>query len=159
MAAVDVTISGILFDKLNRTQQNVVLIGEAVLTGLSVGGGPVIPPPSGGQPPGGGQPPHPEFPIALPPGSWPPGGKPPEAPGGYPPSAEHPIVIPPPNWQPPGNGGFTPPPPGSTAPVGPPNQAVNPIVVPDYILVQYPGYGWIAVGKPVPPDQPSTPPA
>jgi hypothetical protein len=41
MAAVEVTITGMLYDKLNRTTQNVVLIGEASLTGLGVGGGPL----------------------------------------------------------------------------------------------------------------------
>lgn len=94
MAAVEVTITGVLFDKLARTAQNVVLIGEASLTGVGVGGGPIIPP--GAAPPGGA----PGFPIFLPPGTgWLPGG--PSAPGGYPPSVEHPIVIPPPPTQPP----------------------------------------------------------
>ena len=88
MAAVEITISGVLYDKYNRTQQNVVLFGEASITGLSVGGGPIIPP---GQPPsGGGDPPHiwgggnvpmPSPPIANVPGApgyKPPGDKPPE---------------------------------------------------------------------------------
>lgn len=89
MAAVEVTISGVLYDKLGRTMQQVVLIGEASLTGLGVGGGPVIPP---GQPPGqspgvpthpimlpgmpGWGDPHPAHPIQLPPN----GGQPPEGP-------------------------------------------------------------------------------
>lgn len=79
MAAVEITISGVLYDKYNRTQQNVVLIGEATLTGLSVGGGPIIPP---GQPGGGGL--HPSHPIALPGDPW----------WGDPHPA-HPIVLPP----------------------------------------------------------------
>ena len=44
MAAVELTITGVLYDKLARTTQQVVLIGEASLTGVGVGGGPVIPP-------------------------------------------------------------------------------------------------------------------
>lgn len=79
MAAVEITISGVLYDKLNRTQQAVVLIGDASLTGLGIGGGPM--PPGPGKPPGiwGGPidpypghplPPsglHPSHPIVLPP--------------------------------------------------------------------------------------------
>lgn len=71
MAAVEVTITGTLYDKLNRTTQQVVLIGEASLTGLTVGGGPIIPPeqpptepPSEGvkpPPPGGGWGYHPDY--------------------------------------------------------------------------------------------------
>lgn len=68
MAAVEITISGVLYDKYNRTQQNVVLIGEAMITGLHVGGGPM--PPGEGKPPGiwgGGNEPFPTPPIHLPP--------------------------------------------------------------------------------------------
>lgn len=104
MAAVEVTISGMLYDKINRTQQNVVLIGEAFLTGLSVGGGPIIPPPEDKPPrpplgiwpnPPEGQAPLPSHPIALPGDPWwpkppiepptpqPPEGKPPPAEGGW----------------------------------------------------------------------------
>lgn len=77
MAAVEITISGVLYDKIARTSQPVVLIGEATLTGLGVGGGPIYPPqpPGGG---GGGYPGHPAHPI------WRPDLKP-----------EHPIVLPP----------------------------------------------------------------
>ena len=84
MAAVEITISGVLYDKLGRTTRPVVLIGEASLTGLGVGGGPM---PPGDGPPGiwgptdprpgyglpGQQPPigaHPEHPIYYPPGIW-----------------------------------------------------------------------------------------
>lgn len=74
MAAIPVTISGVLFDKLARTQQNVVLIGAASRTGLGVGGGPIIP----------------DTPVELPPGIWP------DPPEGQAPHPEHPIVIPPP---------------------------------------------------------------
>lgn len=89
MAAVEVTITGVLYDKLARTTQQVVLIGDATLTGLGVGGGPIQPP---GQPPGGGgggQPPHPAFPI------WGgPGAGFPDKPG-YPPVVGGGPVVPP----------------------------------------------------------------
>lgn len=103
MAAVEVTITGVLYDKYARTTRPVVLIGEANLTGLSVGGGPM--PPGPGQPPGiwggpidpypdhglPGPQPHPEHPIVLPPEGPPPTGgadndgfiKPPPASGGW----------------------------------------------------------------------------
>lgn len=87
MSAVEVTITGVLYDKLNRTTQQVVLIGEASLTGLGVGGGPIQPP---GQP---GGPVHIWGPPDMPPGFW--GGG--MGPGVKPqPHPEHPIVIPPP---------------------------------------------------------------
>ena len=127
MAAVEITISGMLYDKVNRTQQNVVLIGEATLTGLGVGGGPIIPP-SGGQPPGIWPGPHPEHPIVIPepptdlppPTIWPPG------PGIEAP--EHPIVIPPPVD--PGGAGI---PPGSLI-------TWKPVWTPDT--------GWVVIGVP-----------
>ena len=43
MAAIPVTISGVLYDKVNRTTQNVTLIGLQSKSGLTVGGGPIIP--------------------------------------------------------------------------------------------------------------------
>jgi hypothetical protein len=64
-------------------------------------------------------------------------------------------VIPPVGWQPPGE--VKPPEPGDP-PVGiGGEQPVHPIVVPPFILVNYPGYGWIAVA---PPENkpPTTPP-
>lgn len=73
MAAVPVTFTGLLFDKKNKTQQNVTFIGLASLTGLGVGGGPVEPPPDiQPEPPleiwgGPFDPPHPAHPIVLPP--------------------------------------------------------------------------------------------
>jgi hypothetical protein len=98
MSAVEVTISGMLYDRANRTTQNVVLIGEATLTGAGIGGGPIIP---GPQPPGiWPSPGHPAHPIApTPPGIWPSPGHPahPIAPGGPPP-------------EPPPGGGDKPPP-------------------------------------------------
>ena len=76
MAAVEITISGVCYDKLSRTARPVTIIGEATLTGLSVGGGPM--PGGGGEGiwgptdpfPGYGlpKPPlHPAHPIVLPP--------------------------------------------------------------------------------------------
>ena len=85
MAAVELTISGVLYDKYARTTRPVVLIGEASLTGLGVGGGPVYPP-SGG----GGTPSHP---IALPGDPW----------WGQDLRPEHPIVLPEPPTEPPTN--------------------------------------------------------
>jgi hypothetical protein len=90
MAAAEITITGVLYDKLNRTSQQVVLIGEATYTNVGVGGGPA---PPGGSPPGiwgGGNegfPTHPIAPGGPPPGIWPSPGHPahPIAPGGQPP--------------------------------------------------------------------------
>lgn len=116
MAAVEVTITGVLYDKLARTTQQVVLIGEASLTGLGIGGGPIIPPPTTTPPspgvpthpimlpgmPGWGDP-HPSHPIYYPPGTWggsgqpfptPPIVIPPEPPTGMPPG-QPPIMMPP----------------------------------------------------------------
>lgn len=89
MAAIELTITGVLYDKLQRTVQTVVLIGEASYTGLGPGGGPIIPP--GGQLPdhiwGGGNVPMPNPPIYIPqPPLEPPvdgGDKPPPAQGGW----------------------------------------------------------------------------
>lgn len=74
MAAVELTISGVLYDKTARTVRPVVIIGEASYTGLGIGGGPIYPPPGGGpEPPY--YPPHPAHPIVNVPA--------------------HPIVLPP----------------------------------------------------------------
>lgn len=117
MAAVEVTITGVLYDKLNRTTQQVVLIGEASYTGLGIGGGPVIPPASPGVP---------THPIYYPPGIWGPTDPrptPPIAnvpgidnpnPPGFGAHPEHPIVIPPNEIPPDGpadDSGFIKPPP------------------------------------------------
>lgn len=138
MSAVEVTISGVLFDKQNRTVQNVVLIGEATLTGLGVGGGPI--PPGAeqpGKPPGiwgGGNVPMPTPPIANVPGApgyRPPGGQPPgiwpNPPEGTAPLPEHPIVLPP-------DEGTKPP-----EPIQPPI---------DWKVIWHPEEGWIVVGVP-----------
>lgn len=101
MAAVNVTITGVLIDLYGRTISGPLkLVGEAVYSDLGVGGGPIIPPSGGGngKPPGtwgGAGEPFPTPPIHIPPGKpevpppsiWPPG------PGIDFPS--HPIVIPP----------------------------------------------------------------
>lgn len=93
MSAVDVTITGVLYDKVNRTVQAVVLIGEASLTGLGIGGGPILPPASPGVP---------THPIMLP-----------GMPGWGDPHPAHPIVVPePPTEPPPDQGTVKPPPPG-----------------------------------------------
>ena len=128
MSAVPIQISGVLYDKTARTQQSVVLVGSASIVGLSVGGGPIVPPEE--VPPGGGQPPViwpspgvPTHPIVLPPPGTP----------------AHPIVLPP---EPPTS-------PGSPAfPIwGPPG-----VDFPDV-----PGYPPVA-GHPLPPIPPSTEP-
>lgn len=146
MAAVEVTISGMLYDKLNRTTQNVVLIGEATLTGLGVGGGPIFPPPSGGggNPPGiwGPTDPRPNPPIAnVPPGSNP-------NPPGFGLRPEHPIVLPPeqvpPDMKPPEA-----PAPGSPTTSVPGNWPVQPVTPPEYLVVNYPGIGPVVVAPPV----------
>lgn len=84
MASVAIQISGVLYDKYSRTSRPVVIFGDAALTGLEVGGGPIIP----GEPPGiwpsPGHPAHPIAPGGPPPGIWPSPGVP-----------THPIVIPP----------------------------------------------------------------
>ena len=84
MASVPITIDGVLFDKYGRTTQLVRLMGEASITGLGVGGGPIMPPDQPGKPPGGdhiwggGNEPFPTPPIANVPGA--PGYRPPKPP-------------------------------------------------------------------------------
>lgn len=135
MAAVEVTISGMLYDKINRTTQNVVLIGEATLTGVGIGGGPIYPPPGGGggdgKPPGiwGPTDPRPTPPIAFPPG-WV-GGVPP---GGWP--------------DPPTPPGSNIPPPGSPPVIVPGTTPTHPITPPAAVLIDYPGIGKVVVPQP-----------
>src|SRR5262245_20163398 len=129
MATVPVMINGVLFDKQWRTSRPVVVMGEANIVGLEVGGGPIYPE-GPGSPPG-----VPTFPIWGPPGvDWPSG-------PGYPPSAQHPIVIPPPPTEPP------------TEPI-PPGEGIKPPPAgggwgysPTYGWGYFPGVG----GKPQPP--------
>jgi len=101
MAAIEVSISGMLYDKVNRTTQNVLLMGEASLTGLGIGGGPL--PGGGGGGGGGGQPPHPAFPIWGGPGSGFPDkpGYPPVVGGGpiVPPDKPPEPIAPPVEWK------------------------------------------------------------
>lgn len=113
MSGVEVTITGILYDRQNRTSQNVTLIGEAILTNVGVGGGPVVPPGGGGGEgiwPSPGHPAHPIAPGGRPPGIWGPTdprpgwglpGEPPGVGGG---------PIPPKPEEPPPEGGDKPPP-------------------------------------------------
>jgi hypothetical protein len=110
MAAVEITLSGVLYDKLSRTTQQVVLIGDASLTGLGVGGGPMPPGQGGGQPPGiwgGPIDPYPGHGLPGAPGTWP---------GQNPPHPAHPIVTPP---EGPPNGGQPPDPPTADKPPPP----------------------------------------
>jgi len=93
MAAIAVTLNGMLYDKTARTSQPVVFIGMASLTGLGVGGGPIEPAPPEEQPPlviwGGGNEPFPTPPIVIPippdlqPPAPPEGIKPPPPDGGW----------------------------------------------------------------------------
>lgn len=99
MAVVPVTISGMLYHKAKGegsipAEEAVTLIGYASITGLGVGGGPIVPPDEGPKPPWGGvdKPPVVAHPI------WPP-----TWPG-------HPIELPP--FEPPPDGGDKPPPEG-----------------------------------------------
>lgn len=148
MASVEVTISGVLWDKATKSGRAVLIVGEGSLTGLGVGGGPIIPPESGGgeNPPGiwGPPGPWPTPPIAFPPGTWP---------GQNPPHPAHPIVLPPeqvpPDMKPP-----APPQPGDpTTPVPPPAGSagwpVNPMTPPAYLVINYPGIGPVYVAPPV----------
>jgi len=99
MAGVEVTITGMLYDRINRTTQNVVLVGEAMLTGLGVGGGPVYP---------GGPDEPPPRPQPRPPGIWGPTDPRPTPPIYIPPKPVDPPVDP----QPPGDLVVKPPPEG-----------------------------------------------
>lgn len=112
MAAVEITISGVLYDKVARTTQPVVLIGEASLTGLSIGGGPMPGGPGPGQPPGiwGPTDPRPTPPIPIYPGGSP---NPPGIWGPTDPRPTPPIYLPkPPEGYPqPPTEGVKPPPP------------------------------------------------
>jgi hypothetical protein len=127
MPAVPITIVGT--STSGEATSQVTITGIAFVTGLEVGGGPVMPP----QAPG-----HPAHPIYTPPGIW--GGgdvpmpTPPIAPGGGP---AHPIVEPP-----------VPP-----MPEQPPDTSAG------GGWVWSPIYGWVwrpagSGGKPKPPDMP-----
>ena len=100
MASIPVTISNATFTAADGTTQTGSVSGDMSITGLTVGGGPIIPPDSGPTPPGG--PPKPTFPIWGPPGMELPDvpGYPPVVGGGpiMPPDA--PIPPAPPMWIP-----------------------------------------------------------
>jgi hypothetical protein len=85
MGTIPVTIDGVLLPKARSASDKpkaVVLVGQLNITGLSVGGGPIEPPPPDLPPPNPGAP---TFPI------WgPPGIDLPPVPG-YPPVAGHPL--------------------------------------------------------------------
>jgi hypothetical protein len=126
MAAVEITISGVLYDKYNRTQQNVVLFGEASLTGLQVGGGPSPGGPGSGA---GGEPPLGIWgPPTMPPGFWGggmgPGVKP------QPPAGAHPDHTLP-----------------GDLPQQPPQEPIQPPVEWKAVWAG-PEHGWVVVGVP-----------
>lgn len=151
MAEVLVQISGVLYDKLSRTERPVLLQGAGSLIGVGVGGGPIVPPEGGGdKPPVGiwpdpGPLPTPTPPIYYPPSIWP---------DPNPPRPAHPIVLPP-EQVPPGMKPPEPPPAGTTTPVPPPEGSggwpVQPVAMPEYVVMQYPGYGPIYVTPPATP--------
>lgn len=99
MAAVKTTTTGVLIDLTGRTISGPLkLVGETVYSDRGVGGGPIMPPPEGGNGEGEGEGPpsiwpspgHPAHPIVIPPEVWP------DPPNPDAPHPEHPIVIPPP---------------------------------------------------------------
>jgi hypothetical protein len=93
MPAVPITIVG--SETSGETTSQVTITGIAFITGLEVGGGPVMPPTAPG---------HPEHPIYHPPGIWG---------GGNVPMPTPPIYLPPmPSEPPPGNAAKPPPPGG-----------------------------------------------
>lgn len=123
MAGVQVTIDGVIWDKYLKAGRPVTIIGEAILTGLGVGGGPIVPPEGGG---GGSEPPS----------IWPSPGHPahPIAPGGKPPGI----------W-----GGPIDPYPGHPLPEPPTEKPPEPIQPPiDWKVVWHPQEGWVVVGVP-----------
>lgn len=143
MAAVPITINGVICDLYGRTITGPVkIVGELVRSDVGIGGGPIIPPP-GDKPPG------------SPPGIWPGPGDPDFPGGGYHPA--HPIVLPPiiPGGPPINIGAHPehpivlPPPPDTTPP--PPGMAVKP--PPDsggWAYVQPWGWGYFPTGSTTP---------
>jgi len=143
MATVPFTFDGMLYDKLSRTQRNVFMQGQAHITDLGVGGGPMPPGQQPGQPPLGiwGPPTvghHPDhgLPMPQPPGGGA-GGPPviwPSPPGGIPPVGGYPGFPAPPDQIWPGPGPL----PGVSNPMVPPTQAI-------FVVGYAPGYGatWV----------------
>jgi hypothetical protein len=84
MAVVPVTINGVAYPKNKKDPPfAVTIVGYAWVTGLTVGGGPVVPPDPNA--------PHPSHPVALPGDPW----------WGADLTPEHPIVLPPVDVSPP----------------------------------------------------------
>lgn len=132
MAGVEVTISGVIWDKQLKAGRPVTIIGEAILTGLGVGGGPIMPPEGGG----GSGPVDPGYGKPMPPDMiW--GGRPGPGPGGGW------VPKPPGIW-----GGPIDPYPGHPLPE-PPGKPEEPIQPPiDWKVVWHPTEGWLVVGIP-----------
>jgi|SRR5215472_3540204 len=93
MAAVPIQITGVLWDHADKSGKKVTLMGDASISGLVIGGGPIVPPdtspPDPGEPPlgiWGPTDPRPTPPIHIPP-------TPPT--DGQPGIPSHPIVLPP----------------------------------------------------------------
>jgi hypothetical protein len=143
MSAVNVTIVGNL-SKMGAGSSNdvegpVMIIGQATLTGLEVGGGPMEPGfPAHPIAPGGG--PHPSHPIA-PGGLWP---AHPIAPGGPPPKPTFPIWGPPGISLPPGSGY----PPVAGHPLPPGESKPEPIVGWEAKIAWTEETGWVVVVVP-----------
>jgi hypothetical protein len=132
MASVPIEVRGTLYDLQTKSSRQVFLVGEASLSGVGVGGGPIIPPDKPpGSPPGiwGPTDPRPNPPIAFPPG-WV-GGVPP---GGWPPDG------PPPNVEVP--------PPGSPPLIVSGTHPTHPITPPPAVVIDYPGIGKVVVPQP-----------
>ena len=91
MSTVPIQITGVLWDHAKKKGTKVTLMGDAAISGLVIGGGPIMPPDT--TPPDPGEPPYvdigfpigPEHPIVIPP----------TPPGTDPPHPAHPIVLPP----------------------------------------------------------------
>ena len=108
MAEMPIQVNGVLWNKVWKRGEPVVLYGMASIVGLEIGGGPIMPPDQGG---GGGEPGIPTFPIAgypdfpypsqpiyrpgYPGGSPPPNLRPPEQPPEGP-ADENGFIKPPP---------------------------------------------------------------
>lgn len=131
MAAVEITFRGTEYDLQNKSSRQVVLIGEAFLTNVGIGGGPIIPP---GQPPGIW---GPTDPRPTPPIHWGPGGEV----GGPPVIGGGPIIPVPPE---------TPnvPPPGSPPLIIAGTTPTHPMVPPPAVVIEYPGLGKVVVPQP-----------
>jgi len=133
MAAVPVEFTGLMYDLTGRTQQRVYMQGKMNIYGLSVGGGPIVPPDEvpPGQPPGiwGPTDPRPTPPIHMPqpPGIWGPTDPRPTPPIHLPPvhPGDPPLVIWGPNDPRPTPPIYLPPAPPDVSPA-PPDIAIKP---------------------------------